>query len=223
MRPIQAVILDFDGTLLDSYSYGFKHLGWIAERHGFSLTPERRQKMLETWGHTGIEFLQELFGIDQDRAKKMYLEWEALDTEDPIPLVNGALATLQWFSEQTYTICMLTSRHRKTVMSILERERLHNYFARITAREDSNFTKPDKRAFVGILQTLTRQKVSREECLFVGDTFVDIEAGRNAEITTVVVETGPYRHEHHKTHPVPENHIIPSIAALPSWIQSQKQ
>ena len=220
MKEIKAVILDFDGTLLDSYSYGFKHLGWIAERYGFSLTADIRQKMLETWGHTGIEFLQSLFGIDEAVARRMYLDWEALDTEDPIPLVSGAMTTLQWFREQTYTACVLTSRHRKTVMSILARERLHDYFARITAREDSNFTKPDRRAFIGILQTLARQKVCREECLFVGDTFIDIEAGRNVGINTVVVETGPYRHEHHKTHPVPEDHVIPSIANLPSWIQS---
>lgn len=222
MKAIQAIILDFDGTLLDSYSYGFKHLGWISERYGFSLTADVRQKMLETWGHTGIEFLQSLFGIDEGVARRMYLDWEALDTEDPIPLVDGAVATLQWFREQTYTVCMLTSRHRKTVMSILAREKLDNYFARITAREDSNFTKPDGRAFVGILQTLTRQKVCRDECLFVGDTFIDIEAGQNAGIRTVVVETGPYRHEHYKTHPVPEDHIIPSIARLPSWIQSAR-
>lgn len=220
MRPMEAIILDFDGTLLDSYSYGFKHLGWIAERHGFSLTPEMRQKMLETWGHTGIEFLQALFGIDKERARQMYLEWEALDIEDPIPLVGGSLGALQWFHEQSYTVCMLTSRHRNTVMSILAREKLQNYFARITAREDSNFVKPDKRAFVGILQTLARQNVSRTECLFVGDTFTDIEAGKNADIRTVVVETGPYRHEHYKTHLVPDDHVIPSIAELPSWIQS---
>lgn len=216
----KAVIIDFDGTLLDSYAHGLEHLRRIAELNGLAITPDIRQKMVQKWGHTGIEFMQEIFCIDREFAKRLYLDWENLDIEDPIPLVAGARNTLTWLREQRYPVCVLTSRHRKTVMAILARERLQDYFARITAREDSNFSKPDGRAFVGILQTLARQKVPREECLFIGDTFVDIEAGRNAGIRTVVVETGPYREAHYKTHPVPEDHIIPSLKALPSWIGS---
>jgi pyrophosphatase PpaX len=217
-----AIIVDFDGTLLDSYSYAFKHLGWIAERNDLIITPKVRQIMLDTWGLTGVEFLQNAFKIDLEYARHLYHEWEAMDIEDPIPLIGGARETLEWLREQRYMVCMLTSRHRTTVISILARERLQNYFARITAREDSAYSKPDGRAFTGIFQTLTRQKVLKEECLFVGDTFVDIEAGQNAGIKTVVVETGPYRHEHHKTHPVPEDYIIPSIKDLPAWIESAR-
>ncbi|MCR4334034.1 MAG: HAD family hydrolase [Patescibacteria group bacterium] len=216
----QAIIVDFDGTILDSYQDAFKHLDWLAKRNGLSITPEIRQKMEETWGHTGIEFLQNAFGVERERAKRMYQEWEELDNENPIPLVKGVRETLGWFREQCLTVCILTSRHRESVMSILAREGLQNYFARITAREDSAYSKPDGRAFTGTLQMLTRQNVRREECLFVGDTFVDIEAGRNAGIRTVIVETGPYRNGHDKTHPVPENHVIPSIKDLPDWINS---
>lgn len=215
---MQAIIVDFDGTLLDSHSYGFKHLDWLAERNDLVITPGMRQKMEDTWGHTGVEFLQNAFSIERERAKYMYREWEEMDEEDPMPLIPGARETLLWFREQRFTVCMLTSRHRGSVMSILAREGLENYFARITAREDSAYSKPDKRAFTGILQMLTRQNVRREECLFVGDTFVDIEAGQNACIRTVIVETGPYRNGHDKTHPVPEDHVIASIKKLPAWI-----
>lgn len=217
---MEAVIVDFDGTILDSYSYSLKHLGWLAERNGLALTPAIRQTMLNDWGNTGTKFLQNAFGIDRERARRMYLEWEAIDTEDPMPLVKGTRETLDWLHRRGYTVCMLTSRHRTTLMPILTRERLQNHFARITAREDSSYSKPDGRAFTGILQTLARQNVSREECLFVGDTGIDIRAGENAGITTVVVETGPYREAHYKTHPLPEDRIIASIADLPVWINS---
>lgn len=218
---MKAVILDFDGTLLDSYPRALAQLGMLARRNGLLITEEVRRGMLERWGHTGVEFLQYIFDIDHERAKRVYQDWEAMDTEHPIPLVVGAQETLKWLHAQGYAACVLTSRHRATVIDILGREGLRHYFARITAREDSTFFKPDKRAFTGILQTLARQHVPREECIFVGDTLVDIEAGRNAGIETLVVETGPYRDGHDKTHPVPDTHVIPSIAELPAWIDSR--
>jgi HAD superfamily hydrolase (TIGR01549 family) len=216
----QAVIVDFDGTILDSYQYALKHVGQVARQNGFSVTSAVQQRMRDTWGYSGIWFLQNAFGIDVECAKRMYREWEAVDETNPIPLINGARETLDWLHNQRFTVCMLTSRHKATVTSILAREHLQNYFARITAHEDSSYSKPDGRAFTGILQTLARQKVSRKECLFVGDTFVDIEAGRNAGIKTIVVETGPYRDGHDETHPVPDTHVIPSIKDLPAWIAS---
>jgi HAD superfamily hydrolase (TIGR01549 family) len=216
---LEAIIVDFDGTILDSYHWAFKHLNPLARQNGLAVTPEIRERMLRTWG-TGVESLQKAFEVSRELAERMYREWEAIDDRDPIPLIEGAREALERLHEQRFTVCMLTSRHRKTAMSILARERLQNYFARITAHEDSAYSKPDGRAFTGILQTLARQKVSREECLFVGDTFVDIEAGRNARIKTVVVETGPYRDGHDETHSVPEDHIIASIKDLPAWIAS---
>jgi HAD superfamily hydrolase (TIGR01549 family) len=217
----QAVIIDFDGTILDSYQCAFKHLGWVARQNGFAMTPAVRQKMVGAWGQTGIEFLQNAFDIGRECAERMYREWEAIDSRDPIPFIDGARETLDWLHGKGFTVCMLTSRCRTTVMPILARGKLQNHFARITAREDSSYCKPDGRAFTGILQTLARQKVSREECLFVGDTFVDIEAGRNAGIETLVVETGPYRGGHDKTHPMPKDHVIASIKDLPAWVDSR--
>ncbi len=214
----KAMIADFDGTLFDSFRHAFKHLGRLAERNNLDFSPAVQQKMLATWGQSGVEFLQNAFGIEQERARRLYLDWEEVDIVDPIPLIEGAHETLKWLHDRGYAVCMLTSRYRTRLMPILARERLQNYFARITAYEDSGYTKPDGRAFTGILQTLARQGVRREECLFVGDTYYDVEAGRSAGITTLVVETGPYRSEHHRGFSVPESHVIPSIRELPSWI-----
>ena len=52
-----AILFDFDGTLLDSFRYSFKHLEYVAQQHGFAITPEVKLQMLRTWGHSGREFL----------------------------------------------------------------------------------------------------------------------------------------------------------------------
>src|SRR3989344_632661 len=112
---MDALILDFDGTLLDSYPRAVEQLNTLATRNGLAMTHEAKQRMLERWGHTGVEFLQYVFGIDGERAKCVYRDWEAMDTENPIPLIEGTHRALNCFHERGYTVCMLTSRHSKTV------------------------------------------------------------------------------------------------------------
>jgi N-acetyl-D-muramate 6-phosphate phosphatase len=214
----QAAVLDFDGTLLDSYKKGLERVENLVKKNGLIVTPEIRQKMLAAWGKSGVTFLSDLFGIDRERAERMYVEWEAMDVDDPIPFIEGSREALAWLRSEGFIICMLTSRRRMSVVPMLEAARLQDYFTHITAHEDCGYHKPDPRAFENILHMLASQDITKNECLFVGDTFVDIEAGRNVGIRTVVVETGPYRHEHYKTHPTPEDHVIPSIKHFPSWV-----
>lgn len=217
---IRAVIFDLDGTLLAStHDFAFKRLEILAARHGLALTPTIRETMLKNWGHAGGAFLENAFGIDSRKATQMYHEWEEFDITDPPPFFDGTKETLAWLSARRMSACLLTSRLRRTTLPILEGAGLLAHFASVTSGDDSPYRKPDARAFDGALAALDTRGVGKSACLFVGDTFVDIEAGRNAGIRTVIVETGPYRHGHHLTHPMPDNHVIASVADLPAWLE----
>lgn len=223
MDIYNAVILDFDGTLLDSYRLGLRQVEALAEQEGLAITPAIREALHRMWGQTGVTYLEEAFGITRDRAKDLFRKWQYMEILEAPEFVDGAQETLDWLREEGYLVCILTSRDRITVTKLLERAFLRGYFAHITAHEDTRFHKPDERAFDGILRELKRHGVPKKQCLFVGDTAVDIEAGRNAGVKTLVVETGPYRYGHHLTHPVPEEHIIGSILELPEWIGSARK
>ena len=219
----RAIVVDFDGTLLDSFTFSLKFLERLAEQNDLVFTPEIRKRIVHTWGEVGTKLLQDAFDINEERAKHMYLMWERTELGDQIPFIEGSHKALEWLYNNGFALCMLTSRRRETLIPLLERAQLQKFFMHITAHEDSDYHKPDPRAFADILKTLARWQVTEKECLFVGDTFVDMEAGKNAGIKTIVVETGPYRREHFRAHLVPENSIIASIKYLPAWIESTQK
>lgn len=223
MDIYNAVVFDFDGTLLDSYPTGLKQVEILAEQEGFVITPEIRDTMHRSWGQTSVTYLQEVFGVDRERAKILFRRWQRMEITEQPPLIRGAEETLDWLREEGYLLCMLTSRDRLTVLSLLEHAGLNNHFAHITAHEDTRHHKPDERAFAGVFRELKKHGILKNQCLFVGDTAHDIEAGRNAGIKTLVVETGPYRHGHHLTHPMPEKSIIASVEKLPDWLKSARE
>ena len=200
----KAVILDFDGTIFDSYGHSFKRIEEIAWKDGLVITPERKAYMLRIWGQTGVAFLQNVFLIDEERATRLYMQWERMDLYDPAPFIKGTHQTLEWLRKKNVAICMLTSRRLKTLLPLLRDSALHGHFAYISAHENNSFHKPDRRAFADIFLALKARNITVSECIFVGDTSTDIEAGRNAGVRTLVVETGPYREAYQQTHPVAE-------------------
>ncbi len=220
--PIEGLILDFDGTLLDSFRVGRAHISMLCARHGLTLTEDIWQSMLVHWGHAGIDFIQQSFDIPRGKARDMYIDWENCGIEESVPLIIGAKTALTWCKREKIPVSLLTSRHRESLMHILEREGLHtDCFLTITSGADSRYRKPEASAFNRILlEMMTHRGITKNRCLYVGDTAVDIEAGKNAGIRTVVVQTGPYPHAHHKTHPMPMDHVITSVAILPLWIKN---
>lgn len=217
----KVIVLDFDGTILDSYRSALSRLELLAKQNNLIVTQEIREKMLRAWGQSGIAFLQNVFSIGRERAESMYQEWEKIDVERPIPIINGTHCTLNWLDAKGLLSCMVSSRHRQTLIPILWLRNLRSYFVHITAGDDTPpYHKPDPRVFAPLFKELGSRGIPKEECLFVGDTATDAEAGMNVGIQTVIVETGPYR-ENHTEHRVPEDHVIASIKDLPEWLSQR--
>ena len=81
--------------------------------------------------------------------------------------------------------------------------------------------KPDARVFACTIVKLKEFGITPEECLLIGDTYDDFNAGRNFGMQTVIVKTGPLGFG---THPaIPEKDFIPSAAYLPQWIEEHEQ
>jgi phosphoglycolate phosphatase len=220
LPEIKAAIFDFDGTLVDTYRTGRERLKRHLETHGHTAKPHHWEQAIQRWGQNGPGFLVDCFGMSREEAEAVYNTWEADDAESDIPLIDGAHDAVLWCWENGVVPCMLTSRYRGSLMPILKRANMQNAFYIITAHEDTPHHKPQPEAFNPILECLRIFDIGHTECLLIGDTRFDIEAGQRANIRTLVVETGPYRHGHHLTHPVPETHVVPSIAHFPSWIRS---
>jgi phosphoglycolate phosphatase-like HAD superfamily hydrolase len=102
---------------------------------------------------------------------------------------------------------------KEPIRNELERLGLKRYFKLIATSQDVMEPKPSPQAF---LTAADRLGVSAEECLVVGDSITDIQAGRLAGARTAAVLSGLFsREELEKEKP---DLIIKDINSLPDFI-----
>lgn len=220
----RGVLLDFDGVINDSFREGLRRIKVICALHDVEFTRNTRAKLTALWGLPGVQLFMQGLGMNEDLAERLYIAWEKYDKTDPIPLVPGAREVLVWLRRNGFTQALITSRNRKNLREILDLHDIEKEFLVITTKEDCPYHKPDPRVFNFALETLKAQcGIEKDECIFVGDTPSDTVAGKNAELETLVVQTGPYFLEHITTHPIQLGNILRSLDDLPLWIEKHHE
>ncbi|HXV26766.1 MAG TPA: HAD family hydrolase [Candidatus Paceibacterota bacterium] len=217
---VKACIYDFDGPINDSFREGIRRIKILCAIHEVAFGRAERQRLIESWGLPGVELLMQGLNITRDLAEAMYREWERMDLQDPVPLVPSAKDVLYWMHRNGFRNCLLTTRNRQNIHDIFERVDLMRSFDIMSCRQDVEHRKPDPRAFRYVLEQLQeRFGIGRDDCIFIGDTPVDIDAGKQAGIRTLVVQTGPYLLEHVLQYPMDLHDILKSLDDLPQWME----
>lgn len=226
-RKVRAVITDFDGPVVHSFEAGKTALELIAVRYHIPYDAEVEKKVLAWWGHTTEVIIEKGLGVNPLRAHEIAEEWETAGLRaggDHVPPVTegtkGLLYALHRVRRMVLTV--LTSRGRESAAGILTYHNLGAYFAFIHGKEDSVFKKPDPRVFKNTLSFLKMQYgIAKHECVFVGDTLVDVECGLSAGVETVALVTGPHGVDDVRSH-FPEfedRNIIPSMRFFLPWLE----
>jgi pyrophosphatase PpaX len=102
-------------------------------------------------------------------------------------LIAGTKDVLDYFRKKGAIQAIITSAPRHQVDHDLSRFGLHEFLELVISKEDVDNHKP---APDSILKALTSLKVRAEESLYVGDSYVDLAAGRKARVRTIGVLTG---------------------------------
>jgi HAD superfamily hydrolase (TIGR01509 family) len=193
-RKIKGAIFDLDQTLIDSlqafteaFNRGIKRLGLEAVGKemvaSFLDNGWRMEKMLsETFPSVFLE--EETRKQCQDDIRKAYLELEPTK----VILKSGAERTLRSLKEKGVKIGIVTGRMTKGDGKWLELRRLniHQYIdAMVTAAEAPAKPAPD-----GLILCAKALGLSTEECVYVGDSRLDMRAGKKAGLLTAGIVSG---------------------------------
>lgn len=218
---VRATIFDLDGPILDSFREGLRRIKIIAAIYDIPFEREHYKKLSELWGLPGIELLVQGLDLGEEFAKTIfYPAWERLDLNQPIPLVPRTREVLGWLRRNKIVTALLTSRHKEHVTDMFDRLDLSRDFSIISTKFDTPYRKPDPRVFYYTLEELKDKfQIDKNECLFVGDTPADVDAGGAADIETLLVQTGPYLLKHAEKLPLSLANILNSIDDLPGWIE----
>lgn len=222
---IKAVIFDLDGPILDSFREGLRRIKIVCAIYDIPFKREHYKKLTELWGLPGVELLVQGIGLNEEFTKTtFYPAWERLDLTQPVPLVPRTRDVLAWLMRNKIQATILTSRHREHVLSMFERIDLTRCFSIISTKFDTPYRKPDPRVFWYTLEELKDKfNIEKDNCIFVGDTPADVDAGQAVGMETILVQTGPYLLKHAEKLPLSLANILNSIDDLPGWIEEHQE
>jgi HAD superfamily hydrolase (TIGR01509 family) len=185
---VKAIIFDLDGTLVDS-RLAYCEAAETAFAATGQMKPNARivteiPRRLEQ--DLPIDDL--IMGADVNRFKEIYLRtYYRATNEKTTPFPNTA-GTLEKLSSKA-KLAVTTRRNipETEVKRELAKFGLAKYIQKIVTSQDTLKPKPSPEALIKCAEHLN---VKMRDCLIVGDSVIDVKAGKNAGAHTVAVLTG---------------------------------
>jgi N-acetyl-D-muramate 6-phosphate phosphatase len=190
---IRALCFDVDGTLSDTDDLwvrrceeSLKPLSFLFPRRDIHTIARSIVMGIESPGNFMYHMLDR-FGLDDELASIFNL-LSRRSRQNPhkfwiMPHVEETLAVLQ----KSYPLSIVSARDEKTTLAFLDNFQIRPLFSGIATAQTCIYTKPYPHPVQWVAQ---KMGVSPSECLMVGDTVVDIRAGRSAGAQTVGVLCG---------------------------------
>ena len=223
---INGVIFDLDGTIFDDIPYILNLHVKIAGYYDFPLTDELDKLLREntsipicTSGSSleifkAMNYLGKKINLTFLRRIKMMLRIknEMYDYIKNCPLIDGSQEILQFLSENNVKIGMFTNSSRSEIEIIFngQKDILKYFEGNIISRNDVKHRKPHPE---GIFKLINKWGISPQNVMIFGDYKLDIQAGKEAGITTVGVLSGVGDLEHFKR--CKADYIIQDISEIP--------
>ena len=198
MRRYTAVLLDLDGTLVDSND-AHAH-AWVETlaQHGIDVAFDRVRGMI---GMGGDRVIEQLTGwprhghkarVLQDQCTSIFVDHWLRDVK-PIDQTRDLVLRLR---HEAYQLVLASATHEAALRPLLEiagiADLLADLLAAGTQPPKPDESKPDREA---IDVALSRVAVDRSRVLMIGDTPYDIEAARAAHVDVLAFTTGGYSAE----------------------------
>jgi HAD superfamily hydrolase (TIGR01549 family) len=180
---IEAVLYDWDGTLVDSAEQSFRCYVELFAEYGIGFDREAYARTYSpNWHRTYVAV-----GLPEDRWAEADARWVERYCRDAIPLVAGARAAVERVASAGLAQGLVTSGDRARVERELAAHGLAARFAAVVCGSDPVRRKPDPEA---LLSALSRMGVPPSRAVYVGDSPEDVEMARNAGARSVGVPGG---------------------------------
>ena len=194
IKDLKAVILDSDGTLLDSIDAYYKIMKRVLEGVGLSVTKEKISRIMSlgasVWDALVPRDLNDRDEILNKCREDMIQIWPEMFTREA-KIIPGSLRAVKGVKKSGMQTGIVTSSWEEALRPLKEEGILSLIDAVVTGPEISK----QKPAPDSIIECLRRLETSAEYAVYVGDSPVDIIAGKAAGTRTIGVLTGTGSYE----------------------------
>jgi HAD superfamily hydrolase (TIGR01509 family) len=188
-QSFKAVILDVDGTLVDSNEAHAEAWQRALGENGFQFTIDAICKLI---GMGGDKLLPTLCGIEEEselgrRISARRTEIYKRELLPGLKLLAGANELLDRLRSEGLRLAIATSSKKDELESLARTTGLRlDGLERIT-KDDADSSKPDPDLIEAALRALG---VQPHEAVMIGDTPYDIHAAKNARVKTIAFRSG---------------------------------
>ncbi len=189
MIPIRGIILDVDGTLIDSNDAHAKSWAEAMAEYGYNVAFEKVRPLI---GMGGDKVLPQTIHLqkDSEMGSQISKRREAIFKERYLPRLRAfpsAKELLQEMRKRGLKLAIASSAQPDELKSLLRLLGAEDLVEEKTSSSDVSRSKPDP----DVMQvTLMRTGLDAHEVLMVGDTAYDIEAARKAQVRTIAFRCG---------------------------------
>ena len=185
-HPIQAVIFDLDGVLVDTEIWWDEVRQQFAAAHARAWTLEDRASVMgansRQWSRTmrrRLRLTLPAAEIEREVVDGMISRWNL----GPSPLIPGADEVVQRLAAE-YAIAVASSAHRGVIDAALAATGLVRYFSVIVSSDEVGHGKPAPDVY---LEAARRLGVDPHGCAVIEDSLNGVLSGRAAGMTVILV------------------------------------
>ena len=181
MDGIDTILLDWDGTIMDTAEVSFSAFQKAQSDLGISITHDYyKQIYAPNWYH-----MYEALHLPRDKWEEADNLWLRHYGEEVPEFVDHADRVLNELVKRNYQLGVVTSGSRSRVRREIRLLGLGETFGTVVCNEDVANKKPHPE---GLEMAMKRMNKRREVCCYVGDSAADVEMGKRADVKTVGIQ-----------------------------------
>lgn len=217
MPKYQALILDIDGTFVDTYPSFFECMLATAEKNGWPIDGKAIAAIGQNFGVPTDCFARACWPDTEIDLVILQAAFDIFNETVMPPLFDGVHET---FDKLRHDVHICTGRLRRPAVALLAHHEIFHRFIRVVTRSDVSRCKPDPEGLLKIIDYAERYRIPREHILMVGDCWES--DGRCADAAGIdflaVAESAHAPRQGFLDRGVPERMIIDRFRDLPDWL-----
>lgn len=188
---IKAILFDLDGTLLDTLDDLANSVNYALEFSGLS---KRSREEIRRFVGNGVQTLMKraLPETHKEDSKAKQIMLEAFSTHyevhsnDLTAPYYGILEMLETLSLSSYRLAVLSNKPHEALVDLCHKH-FNNQFEKVYGAREGV---PKKPSSIPLLSLIEEMGLSPQEVIYVGDSEVDIETAKNANVEIIAVNWG---------------------------------
>ena len=211
--PIKLVIFDLDGTLVNSIKDITNSLNYATEP--FSLAPKTVEEVAALVGEGITRVIERVLGEERlqyrDEVVNRFLDFYSehiVDNTFPYPGVKETLEGLNGYKK-----AVISNKREAFSIKVLKALDLLKFFDLVIGSDSTSEKKPSP---IPVLHALSTFGLNTNDAVMVGDSNLDIAAGKAAGVKTIGVTYGYRERKYLKD----ADFVIDDIKELPKLIEN---